>query len=779
MALDGKSLLLKGENGTGKSSIVEAIEYFFTGKLSAFEGEGTKSLSLYKHAPHKDFSKDDVNIKVTFNPGRITLERTFENEPVPPKQFEDYFQTAKKGTFILRRSQILKFILSVPANRFRAIASILGIEPLDNIELEMKRACDDLEGSISFKRERVRKLFIEISKLLDEEVSQSKEVLSSINRKLKDANLSTITSFNEIDKPADEMLKAFRKTTDMEQVTKLNQIREELESLRIHDEIAENIHNLNKKIIPLLEERIKRELTITDFLVRGRQALEETEINICPLCGQEIDREKLLKEIGARLDTLSQLSKEASEIRRASVPIEEKLNLLLSKIKEISLELEPFKGLDNLRIRLQSILGFMEAFLDRIKSAKELKEEIPVKAFEQNKVKLEKLLESISTKCQRAIEKIGVPEDWKNKMKTIGLVNQVKAMVNELDNIEKKLKIEERQYDLANKMYETFSEIKKSKIEDIYNSISANINTFYSTLHPNDPHRNIDLSVSSARRASTELKIESFGREKEDPRAFTSEGHQDSLGLCIFLAFVKKFNVSCNLVVLDDVVSTIDAQHRELICKLLFEEFKDYQLFITTHDGIWYEQMRSHQRACGIEGKFQNLEIIRWEAEMGPTIEPFRPRWESIQKRIDSSDKLGVGIEGRQYLEWLLKKICEATMAAVPFKIAARYVVSDLWNPAKQRVNKLVKDNEIKGNTLQRFQELEATMIMGNLLLHNNPLIDTVSIEEAKRFCEAVHELNNVFNCPNCGSFLKYYQDMKKLRCPNPRCEKPIEISCR
>lgn len=779
MALDGKSLLLKGENGTGKSSIVEAIEYFFTGKLSAFEGEGTKSLSLYKHAPHKDFSKDDVNIKVTFNPGHITLERTFENEPVPPKQLEDYFQTAKKGTFILRRSQILKFITSVPADRFRAIASILGIEPLDNIELEMKRACDDLEGSISFKRERVGNLFIEISKLLGEDISQSKEVLSSINRKLEDANLSTIASFDEIDKPADEMLKAFRKTTDMEQVTKLNQIIGELESLRIDDEIAENIHNLNKKIIPFLEERTKRELSITELLVKGRQALEETERNICPLCGQEIDREKLLKEIDARLHTLSQLSEEASEIRRACVPIEEKLNLLLSKIKKISLELEPFKALGNVQTRLLPRLRFMETFVDRIKSAKELKEGIPVEAFERNKVKLEKLLGSIFTKCQRALEKIGVPEDWKNKMKAISLVNQVKAMINELYNIEKRLKIEEKQYNLTSKMYITFSEIKKSKMEEIYKSIAGNINAFYSTLHPDDPHKNIDLSVSSARRASTKLKIESFGRAREDPRAFTSEGHQDSLGLCIFLAFVKKFNVGCNFVVLDDVVSTIDAQHRELICKLLFEEFKDYQLFITTHDGIWYEQLRSHQRACGIEGKFKNLEITRWEAETGPLIEPFKPRWERIQKRIDSSDKLGAGIEGRQYLEWLLKEICEATRAVVPFKIAAKYVVSDLWNPAKQRVSKLVKDDEFRRKVLQRFQGLEATIIMGNLLSHDNPLIETVSIEEAKRFCESVHKLNNVFNCPNCGSFLKYYQNMKKLRCPNSRCEKPIEISCR
>lgn len=452
--------------------------------------------------------------------------------------------------------------------------------------------------------------------------------------------------------------------------------------------------------------------------------------------------------------------------------------MVIGKIKKVSLELEPFKTFGNVRKRLLLILEFMEEFVERIRIAKALKSEIQVEAFEQNKVKLEKLLRSIHSKCQTTLRKIGVSEDWKNKMEAISLVNQVKGMINELSRIEEQLKIKKQQYSLASKVYTTFSKIKRSKIQEIYNSISGTIDTYYSMLHPNDPHKDIDLSVSSVRRASTELRIDSFGRGKEDPKAFISEGHQDSLGLCIFLAFVKKFNVGCSLVVLDDVVSTIDSQHRELICKLLFEEFKDCQLFLTTHDGIWYEQLRSHQRAYGIEGNFKNLEIIRWEPETGPIIEPYKPRWDRIQEKIQSSDKWGAGNEGRRYLEWLLKEICGATKAAVSFKKDGKYLVSDLWTPAKQRVGILVKDDEFREKILHCFQELEATIIMGNLLSHDNILADTVSIDEVKRFCEAVHELFKVFNCPNCGTFLKYYQDMKKLRCPSPRCENPIEIAC-
>ena len=777
MCLDGKSLLLKGENATGKSSIIEALEFFFTGKLSIFEGEGTKSLSLKKHAPHKNFSKKDLSVKVTFSPGNITLERTFADQPVPSKQIRNYFEAAQKGTFVLRRSQILRFVASVPADRFRAIASIIGVEQLDNIELTMKHAYEELEASVSSKRERVRDTFRSISELLGESVIDTKQVLNSVNGKLKEANLTTLTSFDEVERITEEMLKTFKKSAELEHVTKLNKILEELKILRVDEEIAQSLRDLNRKMKPLLEDKSKRELSLTEFLVKGRQAVEEYGKNICPLCRQEIDRQKLLKQINERLQTLIQLSEEASEIRRISMSIEGKLNLLASKIEKLSSELEPFKALVNARTKLLHTLGFLREFLEKVKSAKEFEEVIPVEIFEKNEVKLEKLIKSLASRCQMMLEKIGVPEDWKSKVEVISLVNQVKTLINELIKIEEEQKTEEKHRDLARKVYDTFSEVKKTKINEIYESITVNVNAFFSTLHPSDPHKNIELNVVPGRRASTELKIESFG-SKEDPRAFASEGHLDSLGLCIFLAFVKKFNEECNLIVLDDVVTTIDAQHREHICELLYEQFKDHQLFITTHDGIWYEQLRGHQRACGIEGKFKNLAIIRWEPDTGPLIEPYKPRWERIQKRINSSDKPGAGIEGRNYLEWLLKKICEATRAAIPFKIDGKYVVSDLWNPAKHRVGKLVKEDEFREKAQQRFQGLEGTIIMGNLLSHDNPLADTVSIQEVKRFCEAIHELNNLFGCPNCGSFLKYYQDMKKLRCPNSRCESPIEISC-
>ena len=84
LELEGRSLLLRGENGTGKSSIVEAIEFFFTGKISPLEG--VQGLSLQRHGPHVNFTPNDVNIEITFDPGNVSLYGTFVAMPSPSKQ---------------------------------------------------------------------------------------------------------------------------------------------------------------------------------------------------------------------------------------------------------------------------------------------------------------------------------------------------------------------------------------------------------------------------------------------------------------------------------------------------------------------------------------------------------------------------------------------------------------------------------------------------------------------------------------------------------------------
>src|SRR5690606_36531217 len=108
--------------------------------------------------------------------------------------------------------------------------------------------------------------------------------------------------------------------------------------------------------------------------------------------------------------------------------------------------------------------------------------------------------------------------------------------------------------------------------------------------------------------------------EPKDPRAFLSEGHLDSLGLCIFLATVKIFNAPGTLLVLDDVLTSIDRDHRHRVGELLLDEFADYQVILTTHDEHWFELLKSVTRARGVQGNWKFTKVEAWSVERGPIL---------------------------------------------------------------------------------------------------------------------------------------------------------------
>jgi len=155
---------------------------------------------------------------------------------------------------------------------------------------------------------------------------------------------------------------------------------------------------------------------------------------------------------------------------------------------------------------------------------------------------------------------------------------------------------------------------------------------------------------------------------------------------------------------------------------------------------------------------------------------PYKIRWERIQEKIDSGDKGGAGNEGRKYLEWLLKQICKVTNAPVPVNNWEGGMVSGILPHAKKRLNRLIKEDEFKAKISKAFQDLETTISRGNLLSHDDMLAEELSIEEVKRFCESVYSLHNAFLCPTCGHFVGYYPELKIIRCPNTRCETPMEV---
>ena len=122
-------------------------------------------------------------------------------------------------------------------------------------------------------------------------------------------------------------------------------------------------------------------------------------------------------------------------------------------------------------------------------------------------------------------------------------------------------------------------------------TISEQIKTFWSELHPSEPIENVSVCMHGDQDKTIDVSLNFFGVNQQSPRLTLSEGHRNSLGLSIFLSLAK-LNVDNGPIILDDVVSSLDREHRGMLAGLILKHFSDRQILLLTHDREWYSELR-------------------------------------------------------------------------------------------------------------------------------------------------------------------------------------------
>lgn len=776
---DGKGLVLQGENGTGKSSIADAIEFFFTGDITQLKGK--QSVSLKKHGTNVNFTPDDLKIEMVIKQDNTdyTIERTLNSSVKYPESLENYFNVADKRTFILRRSQVLKFIESSPSDRYNFIGTVLGVEKLESIELEMQRAQKYLKEKIKEKNDKIIKIKEKLSFCLDSEIENEKDLIPAINQLFGSKEDFQLESVDEIE----DCYKKLDSLANQDNIDKFNAIKEISSSIEtintLNDDIMKEFHQADSLKTEILEIHGISDLPLIKILRNAKEILQRMDLEKCPLCEQTIHGEELQARIDERLETLEDLSGSKEKLKESIKSLKRLFKSLHNSLKTINNNVLLFAELDSFCNYLNSEMELLQIFTDEINYQIFLQGAITREDLNNRIEQLERILDPINNLINDIKASLENSNNEDNIISILKVLREVNDNYLKLLNIQKQISIFQKHEQIAATLFSTFSEVKKQKIQEIYDSIEQDIQYFYDSLHPHESHRNIKLGVDPGKRSSTNLKMEIFGRDDEDPRGLNSEGHLDSLGLCVFLALVNKFNHDFPIVVLDDVVTTVDSRHREKVCKLLFEEFKDKQFIITTHDAIWFDQLRAAQRAYKLDNKFRNMNIVSWDLEGGPILKPYVPIKNRIQQKIEAGDRNCAGNEVRRYLEWLLDEICKNTNAPVPLNPDGRYEAKVLFDSARNRLIDKVKDQVFKENVIETFQNLEKTMIMGNILSHNNLFAGNISINEVENFWKSVQEIEELMSCPNCGKPLKQYKELEILRCSKINCQNPLIIRFR
>jgi hypothetical protein len=332
--------------------------------------------------------------------------------------------------------------------------------------------------------------------------------------------------------------------------------------------------------------------------------------------------------------------------------------------------------------------------------------------------------------------------------------------------IEKDIVQLEKYYEVSQASLDSFSETKKNKIKELFEDIGCLIGEYYNFIHEDDYITNPKVTVKSSKGLVLALL---FGKNEGDPRSYSSEGHLDSLGLCIFLAFAKLYN-KYNFLILDDIISTVDLDHKERIIHLLFEKFPNYTFIITTHNKLWYEQLQRLASSNNMRHKFTFMEILDWDKNEGPILSRNMTDKKRIEEHLDANDTFAAGNAIRRYFEFILDDLCKINK--IPLPIKPHYTVNDYYKPVKKYFSDLFKGTNVEDYYNSKFKQLDDTAYMGNLTSHNNDKNYYLTKSEIEKFKEAVYNFENAFKCTKHNKqYLKFEKKKKIGLCGNNKCQ--------
>ncbi|OAT68434.1 hypothetical protein AWB85_25005 [Mycobacteroides immunogenum] len=317
-------------------------------------------------------------------------------------------------------------------------------------------------------------------------------------------------------------------------------------------------------------------------------------------------------------------------------------------------------------------------------------------------------------------------------------------------------------HNTAKAVYETYNNVADTALTTLYKTVEDDFSDYYRRINADDESSfKAGLAPSAGK---LDLEVDFYGLGMFPPTAYHSEGHQDGMGVCLYLALIGQLlQDNFRFAVLDDVVTSVDTNHRRQFCGLLNDVFPDVQFIITTHDEVWARQMQS----SGLISRQSKAQFHGWNVERGPMYGQGQDFWEQIEADLANNDVPGAAHKLRRNLEALIADIAAPLQAKVIYRADNNYELGAFLDGVKGRYRDLLKKAKDSANSWnndavkRQVAELDAVrvQVVGaqdgenwaiNALVHNN---DWAAMSKAD-FAPVVttfKEFLGLFTCSNVG----------------------------
>lgn len=753
------SALIYGQNGTGKSSIVDAWEWFNTGKIKYLAKEGV-SPSDY---PHKASGGIDCYLQAEFTHPTIQTVKSQYNKtkittPTLSGNFRDFKALSIYPNY-LRYSDLQEFVYLTKKEKYEYIARFFGLEKFTKNQSDLQGSITRLNQQLVQYKSNRDQVDSKIKVLTNSSIVDENGVVSFINTIALKYSIPQITEFKEaykIKEALDQIVKsnpiaialaewlAFQKgLTTFFPIQQLKNDCVELETL---------FKELKKS-----EENIKN-LLLSDLYAKSIEIIGQLEDkSICPVCDQGYSGD-LLHHITEKHETISALNKIKVAYDTKVQHIETSIQSIYSKVALVNNATgalvtthfsDFFQKTNNIFDNIKSVLTTIKTPLNKIEKIEISNEScitdvdsISISQAQMNKAVFDKIAELRADEKTKNLAAdftslVSIINYYTDFLKADGKANYLNTICSNLEILFSHLTTY-----IQNEIQTTFTAIQ-SDVADCFNALEG-ANPFL---------KNPEIKLVAGKDKAVELEIE-FVTEKITPAfKFMSESQINSFGLAIFLAAVKHFNSQFKFIILDDIVNSFDAYKRPKIPQLLSSKFSDFQILMFTHDRVFFDTLQQ-----AFQG-WNRYRFLQWDYSNGPRLKLAKNYTEAVQELIDDDEPIKAGAALGRYFEWVFGALCESTRTAVLYKSSGDYTLADFYNPLVSNFKKKLKEPNKIHKLNKAFDELDQGTLFRNYCTHWKDESTPFSTAEIKGIFDKWMEIEEMLYCKTCKTFI----DIKEL----------------
>lgn len=771
---NGKNFVVCGPNGSGKSAVVDAIDFLLTGHISRLIGKGTGGITLNKHGPHIDHKPKDAVVRAIVQlpsvKSPVEIKRcmadpnTLDCDEVVRQNLEPIMQLAKRGQHVLTRRDILRYITTEASTRAQEIQELLNITEIEEIRKTLVKVQHKLQEDCTIAKEAMDTASGAVSATVQEKSFNEDTTLQFVNKNRAALGGQPISILRSIELKTGLLPSMAVPTSQVVNVTLLERDIQNLCNVTLEEnqtEIAKNDNQLRNLIATIRSDpQLLRELSRLELTQLGMTLIDDT--GACPLCDTSWPLGKLREYLEQRLSTAQVAAKHQADVTNLSDTVARSVNNTIASLEEVVGGAEVVDLKDELSL-LKSWLGDLQSLSSVLIAAIE---KYPDPRFGLDQVQRMLAPDNIAEFLERiravAKDKYPEPTPEQNAWDTLTRLEENLKALEKAGTAFKNAELSQKR---ANVLYESFVRARDNILGKLYNDVGDRFTDLYRHLHEFDEGK--FTAKIEPEQAGLNFEVDFHGRGIHPPHALHSEGHQDSMGLCLYLALAEQLiGGFIDLVILDDVVMSIDTDHRRQLAHLLATYFSDRQFLITTHDKTWAKQLQSE----GIVDSRGIVEFYNWHIETGPHVDYEVDMWERIEEDLQKNDVPSAAFRLRRGSEQFFGMVCAALQAEVLFRWGGQWELGDVLPAAMRQYRSLLKQAKNAAQSwgyedrLEMLQELDSTV--GQIYTRSNAEQWTVnanvhynnwanfSENDFRPVVEAFQDLYSLFVCSSCGGML-------------------------